>query len=70
VPFTDGFPSGIVEKSTSLSLRLDFFTSRLLEGYLRADYEHLSSFGFQEGAEYDRLYFSLLVSWYLTGSLQ
>jgi hypothetical protein len=68
VEFEDKFPTGVVEKSTLLTLRCDFFTKLLLQGYLSASYEHLTNFGHVEGESHDRLGLNIYLAWYLTGS--
>ncbi|MFH2054887.1 MAG: capsule assembly Wzi family protein, partial [bacterium] len=68
VPFEDKFPTGIVEKSTLLTLRCDFFTKLLLQGRISASYEHLDTFAHQDGVSDARLALDIYLAWYLSGS--
>lgn len=68
VPFQNKFPTGVVERSTMLTLRCDFFTKLLLQGNLSVSYEYLENFAHEEGQSHNRLGFDLSLAWYLAGS--
>lgn len=68
VPYQDQFPTGVVEKSTKLTLRCDFFTKLMLRGYLAAGYEHLDNFAHQDGVSHDRVSLDISLAWYLEGA--
>ena len=68
VPYQDQFPTGVVEKSTKLTLRCDFFTKLMLQGYLAASYEHLDNFAHQDGVSHDRVSLDISLAWYLEGA--
>lgn len=67
---TGGFPSGVVEKSWQVNLRLLAFTPQMLEGHLELSYSHFDNYRHLEGETHNRLGVNLLLSWLLAGYVQ
>jgi hypothetical protein len=70
VPHGLGFPSGVVEKSRSVSARLFFLTKEFLTGHCQVSYTHDENYRHREGESRTRLGVDFLISWYLSGCIQ
>jgi hypothetical protein len=68
VPKGVKFPSGIVEKTSSLLLAVDLFHSQILQGHVAFNYSHFSNYQNFQGRSHDRFGLDLKVSYYLQGS--
>ncbi len=70
VPYGAGFPSGVVEKSPSVSARLFFLTKEFLTGHFQMSYTHFQNYRHRESESHNSLGVDFLISWYLSGYIQ